>query len=244
MSRVDYEGVLVKLLGEEMIVSTARPYFCPYPGYFAKILACDIFVVLDEVQFPQGSTWITRNRFKNDQGTLWMSIPVCKKGLGLQMISKVKICNEVLWQKKHLASLQQAYWHAPYREEHLGIFERLFSPDQENILDMNMEIMAYVLGELGCTTRIIRLSELGIKEKGTRLIVNICLALGASRYLAQDSATKWLDSVLFEQAGIEMEFHKPPIPIYPQLWGPFISNLSIFDLLFTCGPRTREIIRQ
>ncbi|MGD0822256.1 MAG: WbqC family protein [Desulfomonilia bacterium] len=227
-----------------MIVSTARPYFCPYPGYFAKILACDIFVVLDEVQFPQGSTWITRNRFKNDQGTLWMSIPVCKKGLGLQMISKVKICNEVLWQKKHLASLQQAYWHAPYREEHLGIFERLFSPDQENILDMNMEIMAYVLGELDCTTRIIRLSELGIKEKGTALIVDICLALGASRYLAQDSATKWLDSVLFEQAGIEMEFHKPPIPIYPQLWGPFISNLSIFDLLFTCGPRTREIIRQ
>jgi hypothetical protein len=172
-----------------------------------------------------------------------MSIPVWKKGLGLQMISKVKICNEVLWQKKHLASLQQAYRHAPYCDEHLGIFERQFSPDQKNILDMNMEIMAYVLGALGCTTRIIRLSEIGIKEKGTALIVDICLALGASRYLAQDSATKWLDSVLFEQAGIEMEFHKPPIPIYPQLWGPFISNLSIFDLLFTCGPKTREIIR-
>jgi hypothetical protein len=223
-----------------MIVSTARPYFCPYPGYFAKILASDIFVILDEVQFPQGSTWITRNRFRNDQGTLWMSIPVKKKGLGPQKISKVKVCHEGRGQKKHLASLHQAYLHAPYRDEHMGIFERLFSSGQENIFEMNMEIISYVLGELGCTTRIIRMSDLGIQEKGTRLIVDICLAFNATHYLVQESARKWLDSILFERSGIEVEFYKPPTQIYPQLWGSFVPNLSIFDLLFTCGPKTKS----
>ena len=188
-----------------MIVSAARPYFCPYPGYFARILASDIFVILDEVQFPQGSTWITRNRFKNDQGTLWMSIPVWKKGLGPQKNSDVKICHEGRWHKKHLASLRQAYLHAPYCDKHMGIFERLFSSGQESLFEMNMEIISYVLGELGCTTRIIRMSELGIQEKGTRLIVDICLSLNATHYLVHESARKRLDSISFEQAGVEVE---------------------------------------
>jgi hypothetical protein len=223
-----------------MIVSAARPYFCPYPGYFAKILASDIFVILDEVQFPRGSTWITRNRFKNDQGTLWMNIPVWKKGLGLQKISDVKICHEGSWRKKHLASLQQAYLHAPYRDEHMAIFEKLLSLDHERILEMDLEFITYVLEELCCPTRIVRMSELGIQGKGTGLIVDICLALRATHYLVQESARNWLDNILFERSGIEVEFFKPPARIYPQLWGSFVPNLSIFDLLFTCGPKTKS----
>jgi len=54
----------------------------------------DVFVILDNVQFPRATTWITRNRFKNDQGTLWMSIPVWKKGLGLQKLNEVRICHD------------------------------------------------------------------------------------------------------------------------------------------------------
>jgi hypothetical protein len=227
-----------------MIVSTARPYFCSYPGYFAKILASDIFVVLDDVQFPQGSTWITRNRFKNDQGVLWMSIPVWKKGLGRQKITEVKVCQEGRWKRKHLASLEQAYRHAPYRDEHLGIFERIFSSSLEGILDMNMELITYVLAELGCTTKVIKSSELGIEEKGTKLIVDVCKYLKASQYLEQDSMRKWFDSTLFEQAGIDVTFFRPFSPVYPQLWGPFIADLSVFDLLLACGPKARDILRK
>jgi hypothetical protein len=227
-------------LGGWMIVSAARPYFCPYPGYFAKILASDIFVILDDVQFPLGSTWITRNRFKNDQGTLWMGIPVWKKGLGLQKIQDVKVCHEGRWHKKHLASLHQAYLHAPYRDEHMGILEKLSSSGQESIIEMNMEIISYVLKELGCTTKLIRMSDLGIKGKGTRLIVDICLALNARCYLVQASGRKWLDGISFERSGVEVKLYKPQTRVYPQLWGPFIPDLSIFDLLFTCGPKIKS----
>lgn len=71
-----------------MILSTSQPYFSPFPGFFLKAFLSDIFVILDEVQFPMGTTWLTRNRFKNDQGTLWMTVPVWKKGLGLQKINE------------------------------------------------------------------------------------------------------------------------------------------------------------
>jgi len=223
-----------------MIVSAARPYFCPYPGYFARILASDVFVVLDDVQFPRGSTWITRNRFKNDQGELWMSIPVRKKGLGLQKIRDVRICREERWRRKHLDSLRQAYLHAPYRDEHMGAFEAALSGGHEGILELDLELITHVLQELDSRTRVVRMSEMGVQGTGTGLIAGICRSLGASCYLAQESSTRWLDGALLEKAGIEVCTFHPQAFIYPQLWGPFLANLSIFDLLFTCSPKARE----
>ena len=29
---------------------------------------------------------------------------------------------------------------------------------------------------------------------------------------------------------------------YPQMWGDFIANLSVLDMMFNCGPKAREII--
>ena len=77
-----------------MIISASQPYFFPYPGFFYKAYLSDMFIILDSVQFPRGTTWTTRNRFKNSQGTLWLTVPVKKKGLGLQSINEVRICHD------------------------------------------------------------------------------------------------------------------------------------------------------
>lgn len=225
-----------------MVVSSARPYFCPYPGYFATALASDVFVILDTVQFPRGSTWITRNRFKNDQGALWLSIPVWKKGLGLQEIADVKICPEGRWQRKHLDGIRQAYRHAPYLHEHMGFLEDLLSSGHETILEMNLEAFTYVMAFLRADTRVTLLSDLGMDERGSSLLVDICLRLSADRYLAPASARAYLEEDLFREAGIELKYLRPLSPVYPQLWGDFILNLSIFDLLLNCGPKAREMV--
>jgi len=103
-----------KLDSLPMIISAYQPYFAPFSGFFAKALRSDLLVIMDRVQFPRGTTWLTRNRFKNDQGTLWMTIPVWKKGLGLQKIDEVRICHEGRWARKHLVSLKSAYANAPF----------------------------------------------------------------------------------------------------------------------------------
>ncbi len=72
-----------------MMISVNQPYFFPFVSFFYKAYLSDNFVILDDVQFPRGTTWITRNRFKNSQGNLWMTVPVIKKGLGLQKINAV-----------------------------------------------------------------------------------------------------------------------------------------------------------
>lgn len=197
---------------------------------------------MDAVQFPQGTTWLTRNRFKNDQGTLWMTVPVWKKGLGLQRINEARICHEGRWAKKHLVSLKTAYAKAPFLEEHLIFLEEIFSGRFERLVELNIRIIRHLMEHLGIYARIRFLSELDIDAREPRLSLEICKKLGASDFLSQASAKKYLDQKAFQKAGIGLQFFNPRSPVYPQLWGTFVPNLSAFDLLFNCGPKGHQII--
>jgi len=225
-----------------MIISTIQPYFAPYPGFFYKAYLSDYLVILDDVQFPLKTTWITRNRIKNDQGTLWMTIPVMKKGLGLQRIRDVKICQTGNWKKKHLLSFKSAYSHAPFFQDHIHQIEQIFTSHYDFLQDLNMEIINYILRFLRIKTQIVLMSELGVSGKGMKLIIDICKSLDTNQYLIQSSALRYYDSVQFESAGIELITFKKPEYIYPQMWGEYIANLSILDMMFTCGPKSRDII--
>jgi hypothetical protein len=225
-----------------MIISANQPYFCPFPGFFYKAWLSDVLVILDTVQFPRGTTWISRNRFKNDQGPLWLTVPVWKKGLGLQPINQVRICSAGRWPYKHLQSLKTAYTHAPYLGDHLGFLDKVFARHWDKLVDLNLAIIRHLLASLKIDTRLVLLSELGITARGTQLLVETCRALGASTFLAQNQAHKYLDAGLFQESGIELKLCKYVAPIYPQLWGDFLANLSTFDLAFNCGPRARDIL--
>ena len=225
-----------------MIASTNQPYFAPYPGFFYKASLSDFFVILDDVQFPRKTTWITRNRIKNDQGTLWMTIPIYKKGLGLQQIRQVRICHTGNWQKKHLNSFLHAYAQAPFLKDHVRFLKHIFSQDYKFLIDYNMKIIEYVLDFLQMDTRIVLMSELGVSGKGQALIIDICKNLGANQFLVQSSAEAYYDPDQFERAGLELVTFKTPEYIYPQMWGDFVANLSILDMMLTCGDKTRDIV--
>ena len=225
-----------------MIITASRPYFAPFPGFFYQAHLADIIVILDDVQFPRGTTWITRNRFKNDQGTWWMTIPVWKKGLGLQGIDDVRICREGRWARKHLAGLQHAYANAPYFAEHGQFLENLFKSGFDRLIEFNLTIIRHLMLYLGVNTGIRRLSELKVEAAGERLLIEICRYFGASAYLAPAAAARYLDGGAFDKAGIQLCPVKPRHPVYPQLWGDFIPDLSALDLLINCGPKASDIL--
>jgi hypothetical protein len=225
-----------------MIISTNQPYFLPFPGFFYKAHLSDVFIILDNVQFPRGTTWTSRNRLKNGQGTLWLTVPVWKKGLGLQRIHEVRICHEFRWIIKHLKSLETAYAKAPYFGDHLPFIETTYRTGFKKLIEFNMAFIRYLFQQLKIETEIKLLSELGIQTAGNQMLVEICQRLGASVYLAQRGAAKYLDPGPFRQEGVEIQLIKPPAYVYPQLWGAFIPNLSTFDMLFNCGPKAHDIL--
>ncbi len=105
-----------------------------------------------------------------------------------------------------------------------------------------MRIIVHLMACLQVPAKVRLLSDLGIESRDPRLSVKICKQLGASHFLIQASAGKYLDRAVFQREGIELVFFNPRPPVYPQLWGRFIPNLSVFDLLFNCGPKGSSIL--
>jgi len=160
----------------------------------------------------------------------------------LQKINAVRICHEGRWAKKYLKSLKNAYANALYFKEHLKFLEKLFSTKFDKLIKFNFKIIRYLMKHLQINTKVVLLSELEIKAKGDKLLIEMCRRLGASQFLAQSAARKYLDADRFTEAGIRLTDVKPPSPVYPQLWGSFISNLSALDLVLNCGSKAHDIM--
>lgn len=225
-----------------VILAAHQPIFMPWPGFFHKAMRSDCLVLLDGVQYPRGRSWLNRNRLKNDAGELWLTVPVLKKGRGLQVIRKVEIHNDKGWREKHLRSIRQNYVHAPYFSEYFPSIEAVYARGHSLLADLNVDLIALFLEALSIETGVRRQSELGAVGTGTQLLVDVCRRAGADRFIMFPMVEKHIDQDAMRANGIEAErvpFHPP---VYPQLWGDFIYNLSVLDMLLNCGPRSVEIM--
>ncbi|MDH5414101.1 MAG: WbqC family protein, partial [Flavobacteriaceae bacterium] len=63
---------------DKKVFSCHQPNFLPWVGYFHKIYNSDIFVLLDEVQYPKNSV-ANRNKIKSAQGDQFITVPITKK---------------------------------------------------------------------------------------------------------------------------------------------------------------------
>jgi len=99
-----------------------------------------------------------------------------------------------------------------------------------------------VLSILKLEKKVVQASELNVKGKSMRLIIDIVKAVGGKVYLSGFGGAKYQDEKLFKEEGIELRYYEFSHPVYPQLWSDFIPNLSIIDLLFNCGPESLNII--
>ena len=229
---------------ETMIVACHQPNYLPWSGFFYKALRADRFILLDGVQFPRRARWANRNRIKNEQGELWLTVPIWKKRRGLQKIRSVEVCYERSWARKHFQSLCQHYSHAPYFNEHIHFFEDLYSRRWKFLVDINVDVIRYLGETMGVANTFSRQSSIGIEGTGSALLVDLCRAVGGDTYLADVASKKYLDGAAFAAAGVSIAFYRYKPPVYPQLWGHFIENLSSIDLLFNCGPKSRQIIEK
>jgi hypothetical protein len=225
-----------------MRIVTHQPIFLPWPGFFAKAIVADYMVLLDGVQFPRGRGWMNRNRLKSDTGELWLTVPVLKKGRGLQRISDVEILNENRWQKKHLKSITQNYVHSPYFEKYYPMVELIYQKSYKKLIELNLELIKFSWDALSIKTKLMLQSELGVSGRGTELLINICRQFDNAIYLAFPAIKNHVDVYMMIKSGIQVNFIHYVPPVYPQLWGDFIHNLSTLDMLLNCGTECTKII--
>ena len=225
-----------------MIVAIHQPEYLPWLGFFKKMMNVELFVFLDDVQFRKKG-WQNRNRIRINDGTTLLSIPVHTHSY--PKINEVTIDNEKNWSIRHKKSILYNYARAPYFDEIKDFVESIFEKKFQYLVDLNTEIIKFIMNELEIKSKIVFSSELEISKKGSGRVLDICKAVGADHYI---TGTFWAESNLrveeFKKSNIDVEFQKFQHPIYKQIHGEFIPEMSIIDLLFNKGRKEAKKILQ
>ncbi len=221
-----------------MILSAHQPQFMPWLGYFDKMRSCDLFVLLDSVQYKRNE-WQNRNRILTTQGPQWLTVPVLHT-FG-QRIDETLLNNTTNWKRKHLHTLAQNYGRAEGFAKLMPRIEKMYAPNHEVLSQVNLASLRLLAEELRVTTRQVLLSENEVEGSASLRLVNLCKKFGTDTYLAGAGGMDYMDMTLFAQAGIKVIFQDYRHPVYRQRGPEFTPNLSALDLVFHTGTAAAQI---
>ena len=223
-------------------VVVLQPGYLPWLGFFEQLARADVFVYYDDVQFDKHG-WRNRNRIKAASGQPhWLTVPIRHHGLDQPSILDVEIAPGAPWARKHVGTLRQFYQGAPYCTRYLPELEELLNRRWRLLVDLDLAVVDLLCSWLGIQRTIRRSSQLGVGGERSERLVHLCLRLGATDYYSGSAAHAYLDSALFAARGVRVHWQEYQHPVYRQLHGAFIPYLSAIDLLFNCGPASREIL--
>lgn len=216
-------------------MSGHQPNYLPWLGFFDKMQQSNVFVIEDNVQF-EVREFTNRNKIKEQKISKWLTVPVedAKKRL---LINQVKIARkaEPDWAKNHWLNIKYHYCKAPYWAKYSDFFEQTYSKDWALLVDLNLHLIKGIMGFLGINTPLIMASSLNVTGAKSDLVLAQCKAVGADVHLAGNGERGYLDVNKFEREGVKVVFQDFEYPVYRQVQGEFISNLSVVDYLFCTG---------
>lgn len=224
-------------------IAIVQSNYLPWKGYFDLIAAVDEFILYDDVQFTRRD-WRNRNLIKTPSGTSWLTVPVKNRGRFSQLIRETEIDGDS-WQVAHWNSLERNYKRAPFFNEVSGFLRPLLLEGRYHFLsELNAILIKTIAEYLGITTKISDSSAFRMEIGKSDRLVSICEQAGGREYFSGPSAKKYLDEEVFRQRGISVVwFDYGGYPPYQQLWGNFLHEVSVVDLIFNCGPRSGKFMR-
>ena len=224
-----------------MILTAHQPVYLPWLGLFHKIALAETFVYFDQTQYLP-KNWMNRNKIRTKNGSIWLTIPVLRKGYRDLKTSEIEINNSINWQKKHLRSISLNYKKSPYFENYIPFFEDVYSRKWEFLGDLNEYMLKWFLDELGIKVNFLNAKNFKFEGEKSSLILNMCKKLDASTYIFGTLGKDYANVHEFEKNNVKLIFQDYNHPKYSQLYSEFVSHLSVIDLLFNHGPKSLEII--
>ena len=120
----------------------SQPMLFPWIGLFEQIRLADTYVHYVDVPFSKGS-FTNRVQVKTAAGTAWLTVPIEHHGLGTE-ISATPVNYRTPWQRKHFATLKQAYARARFSEDMIALVEAVYSYRDETIAEVAIRGMESV----------------------------------------------------------------------------------------------------
>jgi WbqC-like protein family len=218
-----------------MKVAVHQHNYIPWPGYFAKIIAADVFVFYDDVQFEKGG-YTNRVEIRGNIGARWLTQPVSKHGILLMPLRNVLFANPA-WRETHKSVLWFQYRRAPRFADLEPLLETLYSRSCEDLASWNATATEELCRHLGLEgKRFVRSSTLVYDRSGSasEKLASLCRALGAETYVSGRGAANYNDVEAFAAAGIGLEYVQVPAADHPE-WSGFMPRLSALDAIAMIG---------
>ncbi|MEP7242290.1 MAG: WbqC family protein [Gammaproteobacteria bacterium] len=224
-----------------MILTAHQPVYLPWLGLFHKIALADLFCYFDIAQY-QTKDYNNRNKIKTHSGEIWLSVPVESKDHFQKSVGDIRIVQNG-WHKKHFKSIQLSYAKAPFVRNYIGGLEALLLGEAfETLSGLNLAMLRFLMKILSIDTPIVKASDYSFQGTKSDLVLDMCLQLKASTYIFGAQGQDYADVEKYRAAGLEPYFQAYQHPTYRQLHGDFLPYMSVIDLLFNEGPRSREIL--
>lgn len=231
-----------------MILAAHQPNFLPWLGFFDKMRKADLFVIVDHVQFER-QNFQNRTLIKTPMGPRWLTVPVRQNSRDERIVDKAvdnSRRGRLRWGRKMALTLRRCYQCAPYFHEYGPALAHVFDQTWDQLAPLNLRLIEFCRNALGIRTPILRSSELRLSGSKSDMVLSLCRAVGADAYLSGAGGSRgYLDLPAFAQAGIRVvwqQFQHPRYVQHPRS-ASFIERLSALDLIFNCGPRSRDVFQ-
>lgn len=224
-------------------VAILQSNYIPWKGYFDLIAAVDEFILYDDMQYTKRD-WRNRNQIKTPQGLKWITVPVKVKGRYFQKINETEIDGDG-WAQDHWRSIVANYKKAPYFEQVAEWLAPFYLEQKyELISDLNRSLIAAVCQRLGIKTRISSSADYELVDGQSKRLASLCKQAGGLEYISGPSAKNYIEENVFVGCDIKLTwFDYADYPEYPQLWGDFTHTVSIIDLIFNCGDKASDYMK-
>lgn len=224
-------------------IAIIQPSFLPWLGYFEQMARADVFVHFDDVQYTR-KDWRNRNRLKSSGAVQTITVPVGKHDYGVSLVNEIRIGDVPQWREKLTRQISCWYAKAPFFLPIFNEISTIILNSGTSLVDLNYTLTDFLRLQLGITTPQHKSSDIQNKPEDKNFkIISICKHHGADILYDGKAAQSFIDTDLFAAHGITVIFQDYRHTPYPQLWGEdFVSHLSVLDLLFNCGPDSREIL--
>ncbi|GJL78557.1 MAG: hypothetical protein NPINA01_15460 [Nitrospinaceae bacterium] len=224
-----------------MRLAILQPSYLPWLGFFDQMCRADTFVFLDDVQFTKRD-WRNRNKIRTREGWAWLTVPVLQKSRYKQLLTETRIDNSVPWRRKHKDAIRAHYGQAPFFNAYFPSLESVYNKHWDFLLDLCFETLQILQEALNIKTLTLKSSEISVEAAKGEKILSICRKLEATHYLTGDAGINYLSEEEFRPHGITLEIQNYQHPEYDQRFPGFVPHLSVIDLLFNVGDRSRVVL--
>ena len=224
-------------------IAIVQSNYIPWKGYFDNIAQVDDFILYDDMQYTKRD-WRNRNLIKTPYGLKWLTIPVNVKGKYFQKINETKVSDKS-WKTAHLGLIKQSYKRAKFYKDTWEWLEEVYmNCNYQYLSEINLHFIKAINKLLNIKTEIHLSHDFELHNDRNMRLINICKDLGGTDYFSGSAAKFYIDEGLFKQNDINLHyFDYSGYQEYNQLYDGFEHKVSILDLFFNLGDKTKFYLK-